>query len=181
VDYSLVKISKKFATPYLFNLSNAKFMKKSVATSLLSIFLCSASSAQPYTSHAYVGTKSAFGLLYNPYTNSSLKDVNERMNLINMIEIGAEGMDYRFYVNFKSDVVGLLPDYLFMMADKNNRRTVYGTLLKEFNSTYNRLQQQDYHASFSDFDVMGGNFSLGYKYIYFGGNLAWAFTTIQAY
>lgn len=137
--------------------------------------------AQEYTSHQYVGLRHAFGTLQNPYTNGSLKDFTEKMN-VTMLEYSIEGMDKNLYVNFKTDFFGIIPDYLIKALNKKNRKLIYGALMEEFHNEYNaNPQQYEFNASFSDWDVMSANISYGYKYIFAGVNFAWANTSIDAY
>lgn len=138
--------------------------------------------SQEYKTHSVIGIKTEFGILNNPYTNGNLDNTKEKVSPIPMLEFGIEGMDKNFYVNFKTDFIGLIPDYIAKALNKSNRKALYGALMSDFRTQYNKVPQQyEFNASFTDFDVLGGNISFGYKYLFAGVNVSWASTTIDAY
>ncbi len=137
--------------------------------------------AQQYKSYTYLALQRNFGSIENAYTNAQKDNFSEKIG-ITMLEWGAEGMDRNFFVSFKTHFFGVIPDYIIRAMNKNNRGLIYGESLDNFYDEYNKVQKQyDYNASFVDFDVLGGNISYGYKYVFAGVNFAWAATTLKAY
>lgn len=148
---------------------------------ILLLLISTFSFGQNYKSFSYLGLRSHFGSLTNPYTNGSLADFNETIKY-NVLEYGVEGMDKNFYVNFKTDFFGVIPDYIIKAFNKNNRKQIYGAYLENFNKEYNKIPQQyEFNACFSDWDVMALNIAYGYKYAFLGVNAAWSATTVDAY
>ncbi|MFM7021331.1 MAG: hypothetical protein ACKOXB_00005 [Flavobacteriales bacterium] len=136
---------------------------------------------QEYVAKYYLGIQRNFGSLTNPYTNAQKESFTEGMG-ITLLEFGAEGMDKNFFVSAKSHFFGVIPDYIVRAVNKNNVGTIYGESLENFHAEYNTVKKQyDYNASFSDWDVLGGNIAYGYKYAFAGVNFAWAATTLKAY
>lgn len=137
--------------------------------------------AQEYKSYSYLGLQQNFGKLVNPYTNGSLESFEEKMHF-GTLDFATEGMDKNFFIRFETDFFGVIPDYLLKAMNKNNTRLIYGAGMKGFREEYNQVQgQYEFNASFSDWDVLGGNISYGYKYVFLGGNFAWSNTTLKAY
>jgi len=149
----------------------------SIAFLSLSLFAIS----QEYVANTYLGLRRNFGSINNGYTNGVLKESNEKVGF-NIIEFSTEGMDKNFFIRFNTDFFGVLPDYMFKALNKKNTATVHGESLDNFRKEYNQTERQyEYNASFSDWDVLAGNISYGYKYFFAGGNFAWSFTGLKAY
>lgn len=137
--------------------------------------------SQEYKSYGYLGLQQNFGKVIGAYTNGNLEIFEERMH-VGTLEFATEGMDKNFFIRFKTDFFGVIPDFLIKAMSKNNTRLIYGAGMKGFREEYNQVPgQYEFNASFSDWDVLGGNISYGYKYVFLGGNFAWANTTLKAY
>lgn len=156
-------------------------MKSLLCLSTLMILTFSQMKAQEYKAYNYLGLRSSFGTLSNPYTNNALESFEEKMK-VTILDFSTEGMDQNFFVRFNVDFFGVIPDYIIKAVNKNNRKLINGALMKEFYDEYNQVEAQyDFNASFSDWDVMGLNLAYGYKYLFAGGNVAWNNTTLKAY
>lgn len=155
-------------------------MRKIVLAPTL-LFLACFVSAQEYKAHYSVGYKRTFGTLTNPYANMALTEIKEK-TAYGQLTFGAEGMDERFFISFRTDFLGLLPDYLFKALNKNNTALPLGDAMKEFDTRYNTIPRQyPYAATFSDWDVLGGTLAYGYKYAFLGANFFWSNTSLNAY
>ncbi len=137
--------------------------------------------SQEYAAHTYLGIRRNFGTLTNGYTNAGLKGSTEKIG-INILEFSTEGMDKNHFVRFNTDFFGIFPDYIIKAMSKKNTATIHGESLDNFREEYNQIPgQYEYNASFNDWDVLGGNISYGYKYVFAGVNFAWASTGLGAY
>jgi len=156
-------------------------MKSKILLSFALVFIVSAASSQEYVAHTYLGLRRNMGTLTNGYTNAALKGSTEKIG-INILEFSTEGMDKNFFIRFNTDFFGVIPDYIIKAMNKKNTAGIYGESLDNFREEYNQIQgQYEYNASFGDWDVLGGNISYGYKYVFAGVNFAWAATVLGAY
>jgi hypothetical protein len=155
-------------------------LRKSALLLVASLLFVSVN-AQEYKAHNYLGLQQSFGTLQNPYTNGNLDAFEEKFR-VGVLEYATEGMDKNFFIRFKTDFFGVIPDYLIKAINKSNRSLIYGARMDGFLEEYNQIQTQyEFNASFSDWDVLGGNIAYGYKYLFVGGNFAWVNTTLKAY